>query len=108
MRVEKKVTDGVRIVNAGGELVLTDRELDLSIELPKAGAKLNEEQIMAIQESVEDHGDFFPPITSVERVDGLFARLDLGGYWSGWVVGTDIEDVMEQLDDLHGVYNDYL
>ena len=47
-------------------------------------------------------------MTSATRVEGVFARLDLGGYWSNWVVGEDLEDVMEQLDDLYGVYEDYL
>jgi len=108
MNIEKKIADGVKITHAGGELALTDRELDLSIELPKVGKPIPEDCLKAIESSIELHEDFVKPMTSATRVEGVFARLDLGGYWSNWVVGEDLEDVMEQLDDLYGVYEDYL
>ena len=47
-------------------------------------------------------------ILSAKRVYGVFARMDLGGRWSSWVWGDDAEEVMEQLDDLYGLYEDYL
>ena len=108
MNIEKKVADGVKVIHAGGELALTDRDLDLSIDLPKPGKKLSEDHLKAIENAIELHEGFVKPITSATRVEGVFARLDLGGYWSNWVVGEDLEDVMEQLDDLYGVYEDYL
>lgn len=108
MNIDKKIADGVKIIHAGGELALTDKELDLSIELPKVGKSLTEDHLKAIESAIEDHEDYFPPMTSATRIEGVFARLDLGGYWSNWVVGEDLEDVMEQLDDLYGVYEDYL
>lgn len=109
MYVQKEFNKGVKIVHSGGELCLTDKELDLSIELPKQdGVPLTEGQIKILLEVIKDHEDFVAPIVSATRVDCIFARLDLGGYMSPWVVGEDLEEVMEQLDDLYGVYEDYL
>jgi len=110
VKIEKKYSAGVVITHAGGEMALTDKQLDLSIELPsKTGAKLNEEQLELISEAAEAYEDFLLPMTNVKRVDSdhIFARLDLGGYWSPYVVGDHIEEVMEQLDDLYGIYEDY-
>ena len=109
MFVEKKLASGVKVVHSGGELAITDKELDLSIDLPKKNnTPLSNVQIDAVLEVVKNHGDFVEPLISATRVDGVFARLDLGGYMSSWVVGEDLEEVMEQLDDLYGVYEDYL
>jgi len=110
MRIDKKYSAGVVVTHGGGEMALTDRQLDLSIDLPtKTGAKLNEEQLAEIESALDSYEDFVAPITNVKRVDSdhIFARLDLGGYWSAYVVGDHIEEVMEQLDDLYGIYEDY-
>jgi hypothetical protein len=108
MRVDKKRADGIKVVHGGGELAITDRELDLSIALPSLGKSFTEDHLLAIEAALEDHEEVVFPIISITRVDAIFARLDMGGYWSPWVVGETLEDVMEQLDDLYGVYDDYL
>ena len=108
MNIEKKYAWGVVVTHGGGEIAITDKDLDLSIDLPeKVGAKLSEDHLEAIEEVLEDFDDFCAPITNVNRVDCIFARLDLGGDWSPWVVGDDLEEVMEQLDDLYEIYSDY-
>jgi len=108
MYVEKKRADGIKVTHAGGEIAITDKELDLSMALPSMGKPFSEDQLKAIEDRLESHDDFVKPMVTVTRVDGIFARLDLGGYFSPWVVGEDLEEVMEQLDDIYGVYDDYL
>lgn len=110
MNIERKYSAGVIVTHAGGEMALTDKQLDLGIDLPdKTGIKLTEEQLLEIETALESYEDFVPPLINVKRVDSehIFARLDLGGYWSAYVVGDHIEEVMEQLDDLYGIYEDY-
>ena len=110
MNIERKYSAGIVVTHAGGEMALTDKQLDLSVDLPdKTGAKLTEDQLSEIEGALESYGDFVAPMTNVKRVDSdhIFARLDLGGYWSPYVVGDHIEEVMEQLDDLYGIYEDY-
>ncbi len=110
MNIERKYSAGIVVTHAGGEMALTDKQLDLSVDLPdKTGAKLTEDQLSEIEGALESYEDFVAPMTNVKRVDSdhIFARLDLGGYWSPYVVGDHIEEVMEQLDDLYGIYEDY-
>ena len=108
MYIEKKRADGIKVTHAAGEIALTDKELDLSFSLPTIGKPFSEEQLKAIEDRLETYNNFVKPISNITRIDGVFARLDLGGYFSPWVVGEDLEDVMEQLDDIYGVYDDYL
>ena len=109
MYVDKDRGYGISVTHEGGDFALPDDHHPL--ELP------HRVDVSLSQDEMHDLEVFFGrpewdcvvvPLLTVRRVKGLFGRVDLGGYWSQWVVGDDLEDVMEQLDDLYGVYEDYL
>jgi hypothetical protein len=101
---------GYWIKHLSGECGLPDCECP--VELPeRKGLEVSEEQREEIQSyllACDEEDRISLPITKVERVKSYFAKVDLGSYWSLWVVGDTREDVMEQLDDLFGIYEDYL
>ena len=76
MYIEKKRADGIKVTHAGGEIAITDKELDLSIALPSRGKPFSEDHLKAIEDRLESHDDFVKPMVTVTRVDGVFARLD--------------------------------
>lgn len=109
MYIDKDEGYGLSITHEGGEFALPDDQHPL--ELPSSVAyKLTVDQRTDLSVFLgRPEWDWVVlPLIHVRRVKGLFGRVDLGGYWSSWVVGDDLEDVMEQLDDLYGVYEDYL
>lgn len=111
MKIEKVVSWGVVLKHGGelggGELVIPDDELGL--ELPERKCDLSGALLSQIEAHLpSDLEDVTLPLLGGKRKELLFARIDLGGYWSPWVAGDDIEEVMEQMDDLYGIYNDYL
>lgn len=101
---------GYHLRYSGGDCGLPDCESP--VELPeRKSAKLTEsdvEEIKTYVRACDEEERILSPFTSVRRVEGVFAKFDFGGYWSLWVFGDTKEDVMEQLDDLYGVYEDYL
>ena len=107
--VDKEQGYGISITHGGGEFALPDDYLPLDLAETLS--------VVLTDDHLHDLKVFFGrpewdwvvlPLLKTTRVKGLFGRVDLGGYWSPWVVGDDLEDVMEQLDDLYGVYEDYL
>lgn len=108
MRLDKMYCWGFVLVHTGGEFVIPQSETSLEHFGRKSGASLTDESIEEIVTEVNDEDLIVLPVLSGKRVEGIFCRLDLGGYWSEWVWGEDMEEVLEQLDDLYGVYEDYL
>lgn len=108
MNVDKERGWGFVISHSSGEFCIPDGETTVEYDTKRSGSPLPREVIDSIVSEVDDEDLICVPVLSGKRVKGLFARLDFGGYWSPWVWGDDLEDVMEQLDDLYGVYEDYL
>lgn len=111
MKIDKVVSWGVILKHGGeqggGEFAIPDDEMD--IELPEQESDLSGELLSEIEGQLSDELEGVTlPLLSGKRKKFLFARIDLGGYWSPWIAGDDIEEVMEQMDDLYGIYNDYL
>lgn len=109
MYIDQDQGYGLSVVHGGGEFALPDEQHP--VNLP------DDLNVNLTPDHINDLVAFFGrpewdwlclPLQGVRRVRGLFGRVDLGGHWSPWVVGDDLEDVMEQLDDLYGVYEDYL
>ena len=109
MYIDKDQGYGISVTHEGGEFALPDDHHPLDLA-QKVDMRLTEDQRAdLVQFFGRPEWDWVGlPLLSVRRVKGLFGRVDLGGYWSPWVVGDDLEDVMEQLDHLYGVYEDYL
>lgn len=110
MTVEIEHGWGYHIKHSAGECGLPDCDSPVDLEESKR-VKISDEdrgQIEWIVRMMDERDEIVLPILSVKRVNGCFAKFDLGGYFSLWVVGESKEDVMEQLDDLYGVYEDYL
>lgn len=108
MRIDKERGWGYVITHSSGEFCIPDGETAIDCDIKRSGTALPKEVIELIVSEVDDEDLIGLPVLSGKRVNGLFARLDLGGYWSPWVWGDNLEEVMEQLDDLYGIYEDYL
>lgn len=103
--IEKLEGWGYVIVDAASEVAIPDTQTQVDLErrfIEKVDPETLDLLILELDFEVE------LPVISCKRVRGVFARLDMGGYWSPYSWGETFEEVMEQLDDLYGVYEDYL
>lgn len=105
MRIERRHNWGVVVKHGSGELCLLDGAY--GAEFDERRFNLNDDHLRQIEDYLDEE-DVSLPLLSGVRLEALFGRVDFGGYWSPWVCGDTMEEVMEQLDDLYGIYNDYL
>lgn len=50
--------------------------------------------------------NFLKP-TQVERVQGIFVKVEITNGWSEWVYGVDEEDCLDELDSRYGIFGNY-
>ena len=106
--VEVKLSWGLVITHSGGELGLPDDESPLDLDDRKV--KITDEHLNELTQhfELERRYDYvLLPLLTVKRVYGVFGRVDLGGRWSPWLFGDSRDEVLEQLDDMYGIFEDY-
>lgn len=45
--------------------------------------------------------------TQIERVQGIFVKVELSTSWSEWVYGVDEEDCLDELDSRYNIFGNY-
>ena len=99
---------GLVINHEGGEMGLPDDHSPLDLDGRKV--KITEDHLNELTQHFEGDRRFdyvLTPISSAKRVYGIFGRVDLGGRWSPWLFGDSRDEVLEQLDDMYGIFEDY-
>ena len=111
-KTQKSKGVGIIVQHYGGVLCLPKEELGsdwlegaLLGESLKAGEDGFEELLSLIEEGLGDLA--LEGVTSLKKVEGVFMRVALGGYWSDWVWGESQEQALEGLDEEFGIFDQY-